>query len=418
MKSILILSHAMELGGAEKSLLGLLNAIDSKKYQVDLFLMRHEGSLLEDIPENINLLPEIPAYTVLARPLKDVIKERHFILAFGRIVGKIKARSYEKKRNIIDSGVGLEYSHKYTVPYMPKIQKQKVYDMAISFLTPHYFVEQKVRAKKKIAWIHTDYSKVQINVESELKMWKKYDKIVSISDAVTESFLKVFPDLKDKIVVIENILPEQLIYKQMDEFDVSEEMFSEGVKLLSIGRYCYAKNFDNIPNICSRMLNKGINITWYIIGFGVAEELIKEKIREEKKYTQQQLADKLYVSRQTVCRWENGSRCPDLITAKKLAMELGVTLDELISDEDITDIQSKYGIWKFDRVKEREKIQMMQKRILDFIEIIGGIFLAISLLLRVQFDMKVPAWITIICILIVTVTFLFNFVLAKKLDRK
>ena len=203
MKSILILSHAMELGGAEKSLLGLLNAIDSKKYQVDLFLMRHEGSLLEDIPENINLLPEIPAYTVLARPLKDVIKERHFILAFGRIVGKIKARSYEKKRNIIDSGVGLEYSHKYTVPYMPKIQKQKVYDMAISFLTPHYFVEQKVRAKKKIAWIHTDYSKVQINVESELKMWKKYDKIVSISDAVTESFLKVFPDLKDKIKEID-----------------------------------------------------------------------------------------------------------------------------------------------------------------------------------------------------------------------
>ena len=143
-----------------------------------------------------------------------------------------------------------------------------------------------------------------------------------------------------------------------------------------------------------------------------------KKIREEKKYTQQQLADKLYVSRQTVCRWENGSRCPDLITAKKLAMELGVTLDELISDEDITDIQSKYGIWKFDRVKEREKIQMMQKRILDFIEIIGGIFLVISLLLRVQFDMKVPAWITIICILIVTVAFLFNFVLAKKLDRK
>ena len=65
-----------------------------------------------------------------------------------------------------------------------------------------------------------------------------------------------------------------------------------------------------------------------------------------------------------------------------------------------------------------EKIQMMQKRILDFIEIIGGIFLAISLLLRVQFDMKVPAWITIICILIVTVAFLFNFVLAKKLEGK
>ena len=63
-----------------------------------------------------------------------------------------------------------------------------------------------------------------------------------------------------------------------------------------------------------------------------------KKLREEKNLTQQQLADKLYVSRQTVCRWENGSRCPDLITAKKLALELDVSMDELISDEDVNDI--------------------------------------------------------------------------------
>ena len=50
-----------------------------------------------------------------------------------------------------------------------------------------------------------------------------------------------------------------------------------------------------------------------------------KKLREERNLTQQQLADKLYVSRQTICRWENGSRCPDLITAKKLALELGVS---------------------------------------------------------------------------------------------
>lgn len=62
-----------------------------------------------------------------------------------------------------------------------------------------------------------------------------------------------------------------------------------------------------------------------------------KKFREEKNLTQQQLADKLYVSRQTVCRWENGSRCPDLITAKKLALELDVSMDELISDEDVND---------------------------------------------------------------------------------
>ena len=51
MKKILIVSHALEIGGAERSLIGLLDAIDKKEYQVDLFLLRHEGELFSFIPE-------------------------------------------------------------------------------------------------------------------------------------------------------------------------------------------------------------------------------------------------------------------------------------------------------------------------------------------------------------------------------
>ena len=71
------------------------------------------------------------------------------------------------------------------------------------------------------------------------------------------------------------------------------------------------------------------------------------KLREERGMTQQQMADKLYVSRQTVCRWENGSRCPDLITAKKIATEFGVSLDALISDDDMEDLERISGAGKF-----------------------------------------------------------------------
>ena len=58
-------------------------------------------------------------------------------------------------------------------------------------------------------------------------------------------------------------------------------------------------------------------------------EAIRKK-RESLGLTQQELAEKLFVSRQTVCRWENGSRCPDLIMAKKIAGVLNISLDELI----------------------------------------------------------------------------------------
>ena len=63
-------------------------------------------------------------------------------------------------------------------------------------------------------------------------------------------------------------------------------------------------------------------------------QMIKEK-REELNWTQQDLAQRLFVSRQTVCRWENDTRCPDLLMCKKIAMTLGISLDDLVSVEDM-----------------------------------------------------------------------------------
>lgn len=279
-KKLLIVSHALALGGAERSLIGLLDALDPDIWDVDLFLLRHEGELMGAIPSHINLLPSIPACTVLARPMKDTLKEGHFLLTAARLASKIAAMQYDKKHSYTDSGVSLEYSHKYTYRLMPKIQPDTEYDLALSFLTPHYICAHNVRAKKKIAWIHTDYSRVQVNRKSELAMWDPYDHIASISDAVTESFLETFPELQEKILLIENILPERLIRSQAEAFSVEAEMPPKGIRLLSIGRYCTAKNFDNVPDMCARLLQYGLDVYWYIIGFGGDEALIRQKIKE------------------------------------------------------------------------------------------------------------------------------------------
>ena len=279
-KKLLIVSHALELGGAERSLIGLLDALDSEIWDIDLFLLRHEGELMGEIPDHVHLLPQVAAYTVLARPMKDTLKEGHVLLTGARVIGKIAASHYEKTHGYTDSGVSLEYSHKYTYRLMPQIQPDMEYDLAISFLTPHYICAHKVRAKKKIAWIHTDYSRVQINTASETAMWDAYDFIASISDAVTESFVAEFPTLADKVILIENILPAKLVQRQADEFRVDDEMPPKGIRLLSIGRYCTAKNFDNVPDICSRLVHSGLEVYWYIIGFGSDEQLIRQRIVE------------------------------------------------------------------------------------------------------------------------------------------
>lgn len=278
-KKIFIFSHAMEIGGAERALLGLLNSIDYSKYEVDLFLLKHSGELMPLIPKQVNLLPEISQYSAIMKPMVLALKEGQIKVVLGRLCGKLKAKLYDIKHTLNRSAVAIEYSHKHTVKYLPRVNNGH-YDIAISFLTPHYIVSEKVNADKKIAWIHTDYSTIELDVKSELAMWSKFDNIVSISDDVTRAFLSTFPSLENKIVKIENILSKDFIEEQADLFNVENEMTDDSVKLLSIGRFCEAKNFDNVPEIASIIKSKGVDFKWYIIGYGADENLIKSKIAQ------------------------------------------------------------------------------------------------------------------------------------------
>lgn len=276
---ILVVSHALELGGAERALLGLLGAFDERKYDVDLFLLRHSGELLPYIPQHIHLLPEIRQYTCLAEPIGATLKKRAFSIALGRAWGKHRAKRFLSAHpSELDQGVSLEYSHKYTKRFMPPISA-KTYDLAVSFLTPHYFVAEKVNAERKIAWIHTDYSALQVDTASEEKMWSRYDRIASISDQCSKGFLKTFPMLRDRLVRIDNIVSPALICRQSKE-EPPEKMDRGACKLLSVGRFTNAKNFDNVPDICRRLREKGLDVHWYLIGFGSDEELIRRRIAE------------------------------------------------------------------------------------------------------------------------------------------
>ena len=91
-------------------------------------------------------------------------------------------------------------------------------------------------------------------------------------------------------------------------------------------------------------------------------------------------------------------------------------MDELISDEAVQDIQINYGIWKSEKIKNGRKLQEFQKKILSFIQTVGAVFLAITLLLRVQLDMSVPMWCTILCLCVVAAALILHFVISKKLE--
>ena len=280
-KRLFISMHYLELGGAEISLIGLLQALDYSRYDVDLFVHRHQGELMAFIPKEVNMLPEITAYACIESPLTEAIRRGQLGVAWGRLKAKWRARRYQPRNAALPQCAIFQYVAQEVEPYLPSLEQYGNYDLAISFLQPHNYVLSKVKAKKKVCWIHTDYTKVEFDVDAELPVWKAYDHIVSISSDVTRTFLQAFPSLESKIVEIENILSSDFVRKRADEKDVTHEMPNrEGrVNILSVGRFTDAKNYDNVPDICQRVRKQGIDISWYIIGFG-DETLIRQIIKE------------------------------------------------------------------------------------------------------------------------------------------
>lgn len=63
-----------------------------------------------------------------------------------------------------------------------------------------------------------------------------------------------------------------------------------------------------------------------------------QKLRNQNKWTQEQLAEKLYVSRTAISKWESGKGYPNIDSLKDIAKLFNKTIDELLSSEEIIDI--------------------------------------------------------------------------------
>lgn len=63
-----------------------------------------------------------------------------------------------------------------------------------------------------------------------------------------------------------------------------------------------------------------------------------QQLRKQKSLTQEELAEQLHVSRTAVSKWESGRGFPNIESLKAIAKFFGVSLDELLSGEEILNI--------------------------------------------------------------------------------
>lgn len=279
-KNILISVYDMEIGGIERSLINMLEAFDYERYNVDLLVFEHRGDFMKLIPEQVNLIPQVNAYTVFRKPISQCVKEGYYASSLVRLVAKYAAIQKAKARKL-EEGPGyiqMQLVSKYSSLLVPKLKKN--YDVSISYAWPHDLVADRISAKRKIAWIHTDYSKLEIDNQIDLEMWNKFDYIAAVSEECCNSFLLTYPSLKNKVFILENITSPTFITSMANEAVAFNKMPGEPFTVLSVGRLSYVKGFDLAVKALRLLHDKGFtNIKWYVVGYGGYEQELIDLIK-------------------------------------------------------------------------------------------------------------------------------------------
>lgn len=184
MKKIMFCAYNLSIGGIEKSLVNLLKKI-SYDYDITLLLQHQSGELLKEIPENIKII--------------DYNLSTNKNILLRKIINRIKL-------------------FKFIIKYRNKFDKSicyATYDYVSSIIT-------KYTSKNNILWVHTNYLNLFSKDIEKFKEFfnkrkiNKYSKIIIVSNDASEDFVKIFPQLKSKTLVINNLINSEEIMKKSE----------------------------------------------------------------------------------------------------------------------------------------------------------------------------------------------------------
>lgn len=277
-KKILFIMDSLKIGGAEKSLITILNMFDYSKYEVDLYLFSHTGEFYNMIPKEVNVIKQDETYSVFEKNRKKSVikylskldlKSAFFSMCW--LIGVLLSKLTRQRLYI-----GWLYLKKLIKPL------DKKYDVSIAFLERKtiYFNVDNVKSDIKIGFIHNDYSKYPYNYKLDKKYFKSYNNIATVSDNCKDLLTKIFPEYADKFVVIKNMVSKELISSLSKEKIQNYAIEDNYTKIVSVGRLVHQKGFDIAIEICKRLVEDKIDIKWYVVGDGEEKEKLESLVKK------------------------------------------------------------------------------------------------------------------------------------------
>jgi len=277
-KKILFVIPSLDAGGAEKSLINLLNAMDYSLFEVTVLVFHGKGIFLKSIPKSVKLITVYGNFLYFSESIFTSVcaflKQGKLTLATHRILFFLKNK-IEKNTSKAE-----QVSWKHLSKAIPELKEE--YDAAIGALEKSsiYYVVEKVKAKTKIGWIHTNYSNSGMQKDFDLPFFERLNYMVTISEECKDDLKFNFPNIKDKIKVIHNIVSPKLIKELSEEKIVDSKFDTTAISILTIARLSKEKGIDLALEAALQLVKMGKYFKWYIIGEGDERVYLETKIKE------------------------------------------------------------------------------------------------------------------------------------------
>lgn len=254
-KSILFVSFGLGIGGIEKCLVNLVNALAEEDYDIDVLLMNAQYDMKPQVKESVHFLDEF-SYVVLDlhTTLKEIRSRDGYVRHMGKLFRYVAYRIADKL-NI--------------TPWRIHSKLPKHYDIAVAYSQngeAPYYVMDRVQADRKVLWYHNSlYEKTGKERDRDQSYYPRFDYIVPVSrDCKTELEKKLaFPS--GKLVVLRNLCNSDEILEKSVFFKPS---WGEGIHIVTVGRLTEDKGPEFALEALRILRQKGWNVIWHWVGDG------------------------------------------------------------------------------------------------------------------------------------------------------
>ncbi len=257
-KKIVFVMESLQLGGAEKSLVTLLQNLDTSVCEVDLITFHKEGFFKNFVPKEVNSIyipfPKVSFFDRLRYAFKrKFIKNHHPAQLFWPVVSKY-FDTYKKQYDI-----GIAYNQGLVT----------------------YYVADFIKADTKFTWLNTDYKKAGYHIKFDLDFYKKYRKIISVSEEVKKGLLNELQGMNQnfEVEVIKDITERKIITQQSEQ-KLVKPFEAHYINIVTVARLVKLKGLHLAIEAAKILTDKSYPVKWHIVGEGMERSFLQKMINE------------------------------------------------------------------------------------------------------------------------------------------